>query len=96
MIIMDILYLISTTEKAKQDMYKLGSHKGSQLKLISRYQTYLIDPIIYFSYPIENPRFIESELKNIFKKYRIKNSNGKLTKWIKMDIHTLIEKLRTF
>jgi hypothetical protein len=42
------LYVVSTAKKAKKNKYKFGRYGGTQKMLISRYGTYLINPICYY------------------------------------------------
>jgi hypothetical protein len=87
---MQSIYVISTLEKAKKNKYKIGRHDGSPKKLLSRYSTALIDPIIYFFIPVTNYIQIESEIKKSLKKYRIKNSDEKITEWVLLDLFSII------
>lgn len=41
-------YILSTMNKAKKNIYKIGVHTGDIYSLLSRYLTYILDPIIYY------------------------------------------------
>jgi hypothetical protein len=87
---MEVIYIISTLDKAKDNEFKLGSHTGSPKKLLNRYATPLINPILYFFLPVTESKFIESAIKNILIKFRIKNNDGRITEWIKLDLFSII------
>src|SRR6266567_3538330 len=86
---MTCVYAVSTKKKANKHKFKFGSHTGTQQKLLSRYTTYLINPLIYYFY--ETP--YAKEIENIFKKKcideRIINDNGKITEWIYLELHNI-------
>ena len=86
---MESVYIVSTLKIAKDDEYKLGMHSGTQKKLLSRYGTPLIDPIIYFFRPVNDFKKIEALALKKFNKYRIINDSGKKTEWIKLNLNTL-------
>ncbi|ANB50172.1 T5orf172 domain-containing protein [Powai lake megavirus] len=90
---MQSIYIVSTLEKAKKKEYKIGQHTGTQRKLLSRYGTPLIDPIIYFFRPVHNSKKIETLILKKLNKYRIINSSGNKTEWIKLDIDNIIKKV---
>ena len=89
-----LLYLISTREKAEKNEYKLGRHNGTITQLIRRYQTALIDPIIYFSIPIENYVIAESLLKIRLYNYRLENNNGRKSEWICLTCSKIIKYIK--
>lgn len=78
---MSAIYIISTPAMILENKYKPGNHKGSQKKLISRYQTYLVDPIICYFRPVSKPKEIESIIKKGIKRFRLKNISDRLTEW---------------
>lgn len=84
------IYIISTLEKSQKHEFKMGKHKGSQKKLLSRYRTYLVDPIIFYFRPVINYNFIENKIKSKLKKFRISDEDNNLTEWIKLELFQLI------
>ena len=88
---MEVIYIISTLEKANNNEYKPGKHTGSISQLESRYVTSLINPIIYFYYLCNNACDIERLLKQKLKEYRIVNLNGTVTEWVKLDLKKIID-----
>ena len=76
------IYVISTLDEFKKNTFKIGKHTGCQLKLLSRYKPYLVDPIIFYYRPVINCNIIKNKIKEKLKYYRIKDDNGKLTEWV--------------
>jgi hypothetical protein len=76
------IYIVTTSEKDQENIYKVGLHTGPQSRLIQRYRTPLINPIItYFVY---NPwaSEIEAEVLKELDGRRITNELGHKTEWI--------------
>ena len=92
---MQSIYIISTIQKADNDKYKFGRHKGPKKKLKSRYRTYLIEPIIYFFKPVNNYILVENIVKDILNDFRIINNNGKKTEWVKLNLLKIIKIIET-
>ena len=84
------IYILTTEGRSRKNKYKVGSHKGSQKKLESRYVTPLINPIICFFHPTEYANIVESTFKQLFRDDRIINKNGTRTEWIIMDKSEII------
>ena len=84
------IYVISTISKSKENEYKIGNHSGTQKKLQSRYQTYLVNPIIFYYRPVTNWQLIDSKIKSELKKFRLKNDDNKLTEWFKTKLNDII------
>lgn len=93
---MKMIYILSTLERATQNIYKMGRHTGSHSQLLSRYSTSLINPIIYFSYIVENAVEMESQLKILLYESRISNTAGRKTEWVKMKLHLLASKITAY
>lgn len=87
------LYIISTIVQSEKNEYKLGKHTGSKKKLLSRYTTSLINPILYYFRYSKNSGKIELILKQHFEKERIINNNGNKTEWINIKLNILIDKI---
>ncbi|AQN67869.1 T5orf172 domain protein [Saudi moumouvirus] len=90
---MQSIYIVSTLEKAAQNEYKIGSHTGTQRKLLARYGTPLIDPIIYFFRPVYNSKKIETIILEKLNEHRRINSSGNKTEWIKLNIDKIIKEV---
>ena len=86
----EAIYVISTLSKSKKNKYKAGRHTGTPKKLLSRYQTSLINPILFYFKPVDDGTKIENILKAKLKNYRIKNNDGKYTEWILMELKNII------
>lgn len=86
----EAIYVISTLEHSKKNEYKLGYHTGVKKKLISRYTTSLINPIIHYFRYSKYAKEIEAKLKQHFEKERIINNNGNKTEWINIQLDILI------
>jgi prophage antirepressor-like protein len=88
------IYLISTNNRAKKNIYKIGKHFGKKRKLKSRYQTPLIWPNIYFYCKVNNYTLIEKKILEDLDEYRIINSNQNKTEWVNLDKETIIEVIK--
>ena len=84
------MYVVSTLSKSKKNKYKIGYHGGTQQKLLSRYQTYLINPIVFYFRPVINYSVIDTEIKTALKKHRIKNNNGNYSEWFQLKLEDII------
>lgn len=73
------IYIISTFEQLNNNIFKIGKHNGTRSKLLSRYTTYLINPIIFYFRPVNDYGVVENKIKSELKKFRIKNNNGNYT-----------------
>jgi hypothetical protein len=80
------IFVLSTTEKAKNDTYMIGKHKGSQQKLLEKYVTILIDPVIYFHQRVSNYAAIENKIKSKLDANRIDNGE-----WINLKLSHIKE-----
>lgn len=83
------IYILSTEEKAAQNIYKIGKHLGSIDKLMGRYMTTLICPTLYLSKRVYNYDLIEKKILEELDKHRIINSQGNMSEWINIDLMTL-------
>ena len=92
----NVFYIISKKSKAKKNRYKIGIWSGSINELLSRYRTSLIYPVLYFFMYIDNAPELENKLKEELYDFRVSNSAGNKTEWIKMELHTLIEHVNKF
>ena len=72
--VMTGLYVITTLERSERNEYKVGKHTGSQRKLLSRYRTYLIDPIIVYFVISKNMDEFEKKILNHLTKINFKIS----------------------
>ena len=84
------VYVVSTHEKSKLNMYKIGKHTGTLRKLESRYTTSLINPIVYFFYPTTHASIIETEIKKQLDSDRIVNDNETKTEWVHLELKLII------
>lgn len=84
------IYIISTVQGATTHRYKVGKHTGKQSKLISRYKTPLINPIIYMFLPCEQADNVENEIKNKLKSNRVLDDNNRLSEWVDLPLCELI------
>lgn len=90
-IIMNAVYVVSTSSHADSDTYKLGIHCGTVGKLMRRYGTYLIHPIVYYFCYIDSNFDIERALKDEFIDERIIDYNNKKSEWIKLPLAKIIK-----
>jgi hypothetical protein len=87
------IYIVSSESRSKINEYKIGKHTGDQKKLESRYSTYIIDPIVYYFKYFNSAEKYENKILFELADYRIKNSKGSMTEWIRMDINELINRV---
>jgi len=84
------LYVVSTVEKMEENIFKVGKHTGTQRKLISRYRTYFIDPVILFYVPSDNINELEKTVLYKLQQFRISDLDGGETEWVKLSFADLI------
>jgi hypothetical protein len=78
----------------KENQFKIGKHTGEESVLLSRYRTYLLDPILIVYQPTgKYTNIIEKNLKNRTKQWAMRNNNGRKTEWRKIPLEILVEKL---
>jgi hypothetical protein len=87
---MKSLYLVSTLEKSKKDEYKFGRYGNTEKKLLSRYRTYLINPICYYFKFVNNYIVLENKILSLLDDYRLPDENGKKTEWVKLELSKII------
>lgn len=90
LVILKSIYVISTEDLSKRNEFKFGKHMGSKRKLLSRYETYHFNPIIYYFRSVDDYTLIENKIKSELEKYRIQKKNGKRTEWVKLDLPEII------
>lgn len=88
--ILKSIYVISTINKSIKHKFKIGKHKGTQKKLLSRYKTYLINPIIFYFRPVINHTLVENQIKSKLDKFRIKDKDGAYTEWFQLELCQII------
>ncbi len=87
------VYVVGTNEKAKQNLYKIGKHTGSQAKLLNRYKTSLINPYIYHFHPTSNYSQVEKDLLLALDEFRVENQDGRKTEWVSLELSKILEAL---
>lgn len=88
---MKAIYLISSKDRVKKNKYKFGKHTGTSVRLISRYITALIKPIIFHFAIVENNDEIEKEVLRRLDKYRIVNSRGNKSEWLQTELIRIVD-----
>jgi hypothetical protein len=86
-----LFYVVSTKEKAEKNEYKLGKFLGTHQKLMSRYATYLINPILYYFIAHKKNNLIETIILSIFDDYRMINCNNHKTDWINLPLNAIVD-----
>jgi hypothetical protein len=76
------IYIVSSPDMIALQKYKIGMHTGSQQKLLQRYGTALINPMIIYFRKVDNPREIEKRILETLDSRRIVNENGHKTEWV--------------
>ncbi len=87
---MKSIYVVSTRKRAMKNKYKVGKHAGNQRKLLGRYGTPLIKPIIYYFKHVDDYTIIETLVLQNLDSFRIKNDNGIKTEWIRLPLKEII------
>jgi len=90
---MEGIYVISTIDQANENIYKIIKYTGPQIRLLKKYGTYLINPIIYYCYPCSNSLTIEKMFKDEFYKYQINYDNGNQPEWVCLELFEIIKYL---
>ena len=87
------LYIVSTLDRIAANTFKVGKHTGTQRKLISRYRTYLVDPIILFYHPDSSDKIdlLERSVLEQLTHARISDEDGRTTEWIRAPLFEIIE-----
>lgn len=85
------IYVVSTQDKADNDIYKIGIHLGTVKKLICRYATYVLHPVVYYFCYIDSNFDIESALKDEFIDERLINCNNKKSEWINLPLCKIVK-----
>jgi hypothetical protein len=88
---MTSIYVVSTLDRIKEHTFKVGKHSGSQQKLLSRYKTPLIEPLIIYFRPSVQSSEIEKQVLSQLDQYRIKDQDNKKTEWVKLDSIEIIK-----
>jgi len=76
------IYIISNEDMIEKHKYKVGMHTGSQQKLLARYGTALISPIIVYFKRVKDVRNVEKRVLQLLDSSRIVNENDHKTEWI--------------
>ena len=90
-----MIYILSTKKLAKKNKYRIGSHNGTLEQLYDYYQTILVDPIVYHSIELEYTVYIESKIRRQLYEYTITNEKGDRSKWVVLDLASIISKIHT-
>ena len=85
------IYLISIPERIVKDEYKVGRFKGSMGKLLDRYMTPLVIPIIISFIKVINYKIIEKNILKDLDEYRIINLRNNKSEWIKLNKESILD-----
>ena len=88
---MTFIYVISNQVYAEQKLFKIGKHKGSKKKLIRRYKTYLIDPIVYYFFPTGSYYVDEQHLLHRFTNHRMGTSE-----YVHLELEQILETIQIY
>src|SRR5271154_6653406 len=88
---MECIYVISTEDSASRDEYKVGRHSGCVNKLMSRYRTYLRDPVLYGYMSCQDSIQMEKNAFDILSDVRMKDARGKNTEWVKCPLADIMK-----
>jgi hypothetical protein len=86
------VYIITDEHRQKQGIYKIGKHTGNLGKLLSRYGTYLVDPIVLVFQPTGSyTDLMEDLLKDNTMEFVVRKKSGRTTEWRCMSLDLLIK-----
>jgi hypothetical protein len=83
------VYVVSSKHEADQEYYKFGRHTGTKPKLITRYQTYIIRPEVFFFRYVDNYKQVESDVLKALDVYRIRNDNDRKLEWLHLPLEII-------
>lgn len=89
-----VIYIL--TFPSRPGRYKVGKHTGTQKCLHNRYKTY--DPqvqILYFQ-TFADPQLIEMAIRQKYRAFCEKHSNGKYSEWYTCNYHQLEKDVEHF
>ncbi|AVL94407.1 helicase [Moumouvirus australiensis] len=89
-------YIISTKNKSKKNIFKIGIHTGSVYTLLSRYVTYFMNPVVHYFQYINEAANIEKKLKKELYDHRLENIFGNKSEWVKMPYKLLYEHVKSY
>jgi hypothetical protein len=84
------IYVISTEEYAIKNKYIVEYRKEDKYQLRRQYQSYFINPIIFYADSNNNNNSTMREIKNALSKYKIENNSGDKTKWYNLELSKII------
>lgn len=90
---MGAIYVISTKAQASRNRYKVGKHSGTKNKLLSRYRTYLIKPVVYYFEQVKDYTTFERDLLACFDSHRLITDKGSKSEWVTMDLNKILRKI---
>lgn len=90
---MEAIYVVSTEEGANLNKYKIGKHTGTKEKLLSRYRTYLVTPVLYFFEHMEDSIDFEKDLKVYLDQYLMMTDKGNKSEWVVVGLEKIISKI---
>ena len=85
------IYIISTANKAKKNKYKFGRHLTTKKQLISRYATYMFNPVVYFFKQVDNYVLVENKIKVALDDYILHHDNNNKSEWVELELPKLIK-----
>lgn len=88
---MQSIYILSTPSRARKNMFKPGKHLGTKSKLIARYITPLIKPVVYYFQYVNDYDAIEKKILEKLDEFRVLNINGRKSEWVKCPLTYIIE-----
>jgi len=84
-------YIISYYERAIKGYYKGGITENTLIELMTRYQTYFIEPILYYMIRVTNFEKFETHLFDHLKDHVINYKCGNKSEWINLPLHEIIK-----
>ena len=90
------IYIISNDLNSKNNLYKLGRTKDTNVEIVTKYQRYLPSARLFLWYPSTDCVAVERELLEMFKSHRGQTPNGFRNEWLNISFSELKLKLDQF
>lgn len=88
-IMAQFIYVVSSHEYSRVNVYKVGRHKGSPAQLRRRYVSAMPAYRRYLFVECKDCASVERDIKQILRPYRLANDNNRLSEWTQIDLATL-------
>lgn len=81
----EIIYIVTTTEKKKSHLYKIGTYTGTVESLHNKYNGHVLKPCIEYLDIVPNAHDVETQTLTM-----LNNGSRPSHNWIKLEIEKII------